>query len=48
MSEELFLISDVSLRLGVPPHRVAVAWTTDPWVAQVICKLLTDNEELLG
>ena len=24
-----------------------VAWTTDAWVAQVICKLLTDNEELL-
>ena len=25
-----------------------VAWTTDAWLAQVICKLLSDNEELLG
>ena len=24
-----------------------VAWTTDAWLAQVICKLLSDNEELL-
>lgn len=24
-----------------------IAWTTDPWVAQVICKLLTENERLL-
>jgi hypothetical protein len=23
-------------------------WTTDPWLAQVICKLLTENEGLLG
>lgn len=25
-----------------------IVWTTDPWVAQVICKLLTENEGLLG
>ena len=25
-----------------------VAWTTDAWLAQVICKLLTENEGLLG
>jgi len=24
-----------------------VAWTTDAWLAQVVCKLLNDNEELL-
>ena len=24
-----------------------IAWTTDAWLAQVICKLLSDNEELL-
>src|ERR1019366_7016058 len=24
-----------------------IAWMTDPWVAQVVCKLLTENEELL-
>ena len=24
-----------------------VAWTTDAWLAQVICNLLSDNEELL-
>ena len=24
-----------------------LAWTTDPWVAQVICKLLTENDGLL-
>ena len=28
MTEELFLISDVSLRLGVPPHRVAYLFLT--------------------
>ena len=27
---------------------VTIAWTTDPWVAQVICKLLNENERLLG
>jgi hypothetical protein len=25
-----------------------IAWITDEWVAQVICKLLNENEELLG
>lgn len=25
-----------------------IAWTTDRWVAQVICKLLTENQGLLG
>ena len=25
-----------------------IAWMTDAWLAQVICKLLTENEELLG
>jgi hypothetical protein len=25
-----------------------IAWTTDGWAAQVICKLLNDNEGLLG
>lgn len=25
-----------------------VAWTTDPWTAQVIAKLLTNYEELLN
>lgn len=25
-----------------------IAWTTDVWVAQVMCKLLTENEGLLG
>ena len=25
-----------------------VAWTIDAWLAQVVCKLLTENEELLG
>ena len=25
-----------------------IAWTTDAWSAQVICKLLTENEGLLG
>ena len=25
-----------------------VAWTTDTWLAQVVCKLLTENEGLLG
>jgi hypothetical protein len=24
-----------------------IAWTTDSWIAQVICKLLIENEELL-
>jgi hypothetical protein len=24
-----------------------IAWTTDPWIAQVICKLLTDNEGMI-
>ena len=24
-----------------------VAWTTDDWLAQVVCKLLNDNEEHL-
>jgi isoleucyl-tRNA synthetase len=24
-----------------------VAWTTDDWTAQVICKLLNENEELM-
>jgi hypothetical protein len=24
-----------------------IAWTTDVWVAQVICKLLNEHEELL-
>ena len=24
-----------------------IAWMTDTWLAQVICKLLSDNEELL-
>ena len=27
---------------------MTIAWTTDPWVAQVICKLLTENDGLLG
>jgi hypothetical protein len=26
----------------------AIAWTTDGWVARVICKLLNENEGLLG
>lgn len=26
---------------------MTIAWTTDPWVAQVICKLLTENDGLL-
>ena len=25
-----------------------IGWTTDPWVAQVIARLLTENEGLLG
>jgi hypothetical protein len=25
-----------------------IAWMTDAWLAQVVCKLLTENEELLG
>ena len=29
-----------------PDGRI-IAWTTDPWVAQVIAKLLGDNEHLL-
>lgn len=29
------------------PDGKIIAWTTDGWIAQVICKLLTDNEELL-
>jgi hypothetical protein len=29
------------------PDGGVVAWTTDPWVAQVIAKLLGDNEHLL-
>ena len=24
-----------------------IAWTTDEWIAQVICKLFNENEELL-
>jgi hypothetical protein len=24
-----------------------IAWTTDDWVAQVVCKLLNENKELL-
>jgi hypothetical protein len=24
-----------------------IAWTTDPWAAQVICRLLNENQELL-
>ena len=24
-----------------------IVWTTDAWLAQVVCKLLSDNEELL-
>jgi len=27
--------------------RKIICWTTDPWVAQVICKLLTESEVLL-
>ena len=27
---------------------MTIAWTTDPWVAQVICKLLIENDGLLG
>jgi hypothetical protein len=29
------------------PDRETLAWTTDPWVAQVISRLLGDNEHLL-
>jgi hypothetical protein len=29
------------------PDGETVAWTTDPWVAQVIARLLSDNEHLL-
>jgi hypothetical protein len=29
------------------PDGEILAWTTDPWVAQVIAKLLGDNEHLL-
>jgi hypothetical protein len=29
------------------PDGEILAWTTDPWVAQVIARLLSDNEELL-
>jgi hypothetical protein len=29
------------------PDGETVAWTTDPWVAQVIARLLCDNEHLL-
>ena len=25
-----------------------IAWMTDAWLAQVVCKLLTENEGLLG
>jgi len=25
-----------------------IAWTTDEWAALVICRLLNENEELLG
>jgi hypothetical protein len=25
-----------------------IAWTTDAWLAQVVCKLLTENMGLLG
>jgi len=24
-----------------------IVWTTDAWLARVVCKLLSDNEELL-
>ena len=27
---------------------MTIAWTTDPWVAKVICKLLIENDGLLG
>jgi hypothetical protein len=30
------------------PDGTSIAWTTDPWVAQVIARLLCENEELLG
>ena len=29
------------------PDGETVAWTTDPWVAQLIARLLGDNEHLL-
>lgn len=29
------------------PDGQIVAWTTNDWAAQVICRLLNDNEELL-
>jgi len=29
------------------PDGQIVAWTTDAWVAKVICRLLMENEELL-
>ncbi len=29
------------------PDGQIVAWTTDAWIAQVICGLLTENEQLL-
>jgi hypothetical protein len=32
----------------VDPDGKVIAWTTDQWVAQVIVKLLTENEGLLG
>lgn len=31
----------------VDPNGEVIAWTTDSWVAQVICKLLNENENLL-
>jgi hypothetical protein len=32
----------------VDPDGKLIAWTPDAWTAQVLCKLLNENEELLG
>ncbi len=32
----------------IDPDGTVIAWTTNAWVAQVICMLLTEHEELLA
>jgi hypothetical protein len=31
----------------IDPEGIVIAWTTHPWVAQVLCRLLTENEEFV-
>lgn len=32
----------------IGPDGTVIAWTTDAWIAQAICKLLIDHEELIS